>query len=143
MLRAYAVVAVMVLAAGSVHAQSDAAKAFEHYEAIRVALAGDEIKGLDRHATALAPLAAALGGADAREAAEGIGEARDIKVARERFGVLSAALLPKFEAAALENVHLYTCGMVNQSWAQRGVKVQNPYMGKGMLTCGSPWEPKK
>ena len=124
-------------------AQTEAAKTFEHYEAIRVALAADEIKGLGAHAIALAPLAESLGGADARRAAEGIGEARDIKVARERFGQLSAALLPKFKAAGLDGVYLYTCGMVNQSWAQRGEKVQNPYMGKSMLACGSPYEPKK
>ena len=143
MLRTTAAFILMALAAVPALAQSDAAKTFEHYEAIRAALAGDELKGVDRHATALAPLAEGLGGAEARKAAEGIGTARDIKVARERFGVLSASLLPKFEAAALEGVHLFTCGMVNQSWAQRGQKVQNPYMGKSMLTCGSPYEGKK
>lgn len=139
----WAAVAVMVLAVAPGQTQSEAAKAFEHYEAIRVALAADEIKGLEPHATALAPLAAALGGAEARQAAEGIGAATDLKVAREKFGVLSGALLPKFGAARLENVHLFTCGMVNQSWAQRGQKVENPYMGKSMLACGSPWQPKK
>lgn len=144
MLRILAVSCVMTLAAAApALAQADAAKTFEHYEAIRVALAADEIQGLGPHATALAPLAEALGGAEARRAAEGIGEAGDIKAARERFGVLSAALLPKFKAAGLDGVYLYTCGMVNQSWAQRGQKVENPYMGKSMLACGSPYEPKK
>ncbi|CAN5865792.1 hypothetical protein BH24ACI5_BH24ACI5_28720 [soil metagenome] len=143
MLQATAVFLLMVLAAVPGFAQSDVAKTFEHYEAIRVALADDELKGVAGHARALAPLAEAIGGPEARKAAAGIGEARDIKVARERFGVLSASLLPKFEAASLEGVHLFTCGMVSQSWAQRGQKVQNPYMGKSMLTCGSPYEGKK
>ena len=134
---------VMVLAAGPGLAQSDVAKTFEHYEAIRVALADDVLKGVEGHAKALLPLAEAIGGPEARKAAAGIGKARDIKVAREHFGLLSASLLPKFEAASLEGVHLFTCGMVSQSWAQRGQKVQNPYMGKSMLACGSPYEGKK
>ena len=136
-------VALTIVAAAPALAQTEAAKTFEHYEAIRVALAADEIKGLGAHAAALAPLAESLAGPDARRAAEGIAEARDLKVARERFGALSAALLPKFKSAGLEGVFLYTCGMVSQSWAQRGEKVQNPYMGKSMLACGTPYEPKK
>jgi hypothetical protein len=28
--------------------------------------------------------------------------------------------------------------MVNQSWAQRGKDIQNPYMGKSMAACGVP-----
>lgn len=142
MLCGWLTVAVMVLAVPA-QAQSEAAKAFEHYEAIRIALAADELKGVAEHATALAPMAEALGGAEARKATDGLAGARDIKVARERFGVLSSALLPTFNGAKLEGVYLYTCGMVNQSWAQRGAKVENPYMGKSMLTCGSPYEPKK
>jgi hypothetical protein len=133
----------MAAASASAFTQPDAAKAFEHYEAIRVALAADQVTGLAQHASALMPHAEALGGADARKAAEGLGEARDIKVARERFGALSAALVPKFDAAALDGVYLYTCGMVNQSWAQRGKPVENPYMGKSMRTCGSPYQSKK
>lgn len=138
----FAMVAVMAFGVPT-FAQGDAAKTFEHYEAIRVALSGDELKGVAEHATKLAPMAEALGGAGARKAADGLAAAGDIKVARERFGALSTALLPKFKAAALDGVFLYTCGMVNQSWAQRGEKVQNPYMGKSMATCGSPYEPKK
>ena len=138
-----ALAAAVPAAAQTDAAQTAAASAFEHYEAIRVALAADEIKELRAHATALAPLADAVAGAEARRAAEALGEAGDIKVARERFGVLSAALLPKFEAARLDGVYLFTCGMVSQSWAQRGQKVENPYMGKSMLACGSPYEPKK
>lgn len=145
-----AAVAVMALSVGAVPAQSDAAKTqadaaktFDHYEAIRVALAADELKGVEQHATALAPMAAALAGAEARQAAEAVGKASDIKIAREKFGLLSAALLPAFHTARLKNVHLFSCGMVNQTWAQRGQAVENPYMGKSMLACGSPWEPKK
>ena len=43
-----------------------------------------------------------------------------------------------FEKDGLEDVHFFTCPMVNQSWAQKGKDVQNPYYGKSMLTCGTP-----
>lgn len=135
---------VLVLSAALATAQEDQVrKAFEHYEAIRVALAADEIKDLARHATALAPMAEAIVGADAKKAADGVGSAREIKHAREHFGALSAALIPTFEKAALKDVHFFTCAMVKQSWAQRGKDVQNPYMGKAMLTCGVPAKPSK
>lgn len=114
------------------------AKAFEHYEAIRVALAADHTTDVNKHAAALAPLAEKVGGKGARQAAEQVGAAGDLKTAREHFGTLSAALIPAFEKARLANVHFYTCSMVQQSWAQKGKEVQNPYYGKSMLACGSP-----
>lgn len=115
-----------------------AAKTFEHYEAIRVALAGDTMTDVKSHAAALAPLAEKAGGKAARQAAEQVGAAADIKTAREHFGPLSAALIPAFEKAALPNVHFFTCSMVGQSWAQTGKEIQNPYYGKSMLACGAP-----
>ena len=119
--------------------QDDAVvKAFEHYEAIRVVLAADKITDLSRHAAALAPLAETVGGKDARQAAEMIGAAKDIKAAREHFGKLSTALLPAFEKARLDGVHFFTCSMAEQSWAQKGKDIQNPYYGTSMLACGTP-----
>lgn len=114
------------------------ARAFAHYEAIRVALAADKVTDIARHAADLAPLAEKLGGKDARQSAEMVGAAKELKTAREQFGKLSAALLPAFEKARLDGVNFFTCSMVNQSWAQKGKDVQNPYYGKSMLTCGTP-----
>lgn len=139
-----AAAAAFVLSAAPATAQGDQAmKAFEHYEAIRVALAADTITDVAMHATALAMLAEAMGYAAAQKAAEGVGAATNIKHAREHFGALSAALIPKFEKVALKDVHFFTCSMVKQSWAQRGREVQNPYMGKAMLACGAPAKPSK
>ena len=87
------------------------AKAFAHYEAIRAALAADHVKDVSRHATALAPLAEQVGGKSARESADMVGAAKDLKAAREQFGKLSAALLPAFEKAHLEGVNFFTCSM--------------------------------
>ena len=117
---------------------SDVATAFAHYEAIRVALAGDRMTDVPKHAKELAPVAEKVAGAEARASAEAIGAAKDIKAAREHFGKLSAALVPVFEKARLAGVQFYTCSMVNQSWAQKVKGIENPYYGKSMLTCGTP-----
>ncbi len=118
-------------------------KALEYYDGIRGALAADDLKSVAPHAVLLAPFAESIGGPAAKKALEGVRAATDIKQARDHFGALSTALIPAFEKAAIENVHFYRCSMVNQSWAQRGKPVQNPYMGKAMSTCGSPLKPVK
>jgi hypothetical protein len=117
--------------------------AFEHYEGIRVALSSDQFKDVAPHAAALAPLVEAVGGPASKTALERVQRATDIKQAREHFGALSAALIPAFEKRAPEDVYFYRCSMVNQSWAQRGKTVLNPYMGKAMSSCGSPLKPGK
>ena len=135
---------ILLLQGSPSSAQEEAVvKAFDHYETIRAALASDSMKDIAKHAAALAPMAESISGTEARKAAEGLRAATDIKRAREHFGVTSALLIPKFEKAALKDVHFFTCSMVNQSWAQRGKDVRNPYMGKTMLTCGVPAKPSK
>lgn len=121
----------------AVAAVSPAPAAFEHYEAIRVALAGDTIERVSAHARALAPHAAALS-AEASVHVEAIQKAADVAVARKHFGELSALLVPKFLEAKLPEVHGLMCAMVKKPWAQKTDKKENPYYGKSMLTCGSP-----
>lgn len=113
-----------------------AARAFEPYEAVRTALAADTIDGIPDHAAQLAPLAGELAGPDAATAAERLRQSTDLKSAREAFGVLSTALVPKFLEANLADVVGFRCSMVRLPWVQRGARVQNPYMGKAMSTCG-------
>ena len=122
----------------TVSQEDTVAKAFTHYEAIRVSLAADSTKDVAQHAAELVPLAEKLAGADGKRTAEAVRTAADLKSARDHFGKLSAALLPAFEKAQLNGVEFYTCSMVNQSWAQKGKAIQNPYYGKSMLTCGVP-----
>ena len=137
-----AVVAVAICSAGVAFAQDTAKITFDHYEAIRLALSTDTLKGIPEHAAALAPLLA-TSGAEAKKATEQLRAATDLKDARQHFGSLSAALLPTFEKAQLKDVYLYTCSMANQSWAQRGKPIQNPYYGKAMAACGVPAKPAK
>lgn len=138
-------VLLLLLAAASppVAGPQDIRKVFDHYEAIRLALATDTLKGVSGHAAALASLMGDTASADAKKAAELVAAAADLKAARQNFGLLSAALLQTFEKAHLADVYLYTCSEVNQSWAQRGKPVRNPYMGKAMSTCGVPAKPSK
>ena len=133
-----AILGFLILAGASPRQDEAVAKTFEQYEAIRVALAADHIKGLTTHAASLAPLAEAVAGVDARRAVEALGAATTLATAREHFGKVSAALVPAFEKAKLKDVHVFTCSMVGQSWAQKGKDIQNPYYGKSMLACGVP-----
>jgi hypothetical protein len=119
------------------------AQAFVYYERIRSALAADRLDDVGQNSSSLAPLAETVGGADTRKAADAVGAATNLKDARESFGRLSSLLVPKFEQARLKDVHVFTCSMAKKSWAQAGSDIANPYMGKSMLTCGSPVKPAK
>lgn len=114
------------------------AQAFDQYERVRAALSADSLAGVREGATALAPLAKEIGGANAGTAATKLASATRIKDARARFGDVSDALVETFLAAGIPGVHGFTCAMVKKPWAQRGEKTQNPYYGKSMPTCGVP-----
>ncbi|MPZ18738.1 MAG: DUF3347 domain-containing protein [Luteitalea sp.] len=140
------IVAAFVLSAMSLPAAQEgttAAQAFEHYEAVRTALAGDTLKEVDTHAKALTPLAEELAGPAARKAGEQLASAKDIEAARLQFGTLSEALVPKFMEADLPGVKGFMCEMKKKPWVQQGEKVENPYYGKSMATCGTPMKAAK
>ena len=99
--------AMLLVSLGAAAAQEDRVmKAFEHYEAIRVVLAGDEIKNIADHAAALMPLADEIGGPNAKKAAEGLRTATNLKHAREHFGSLSAALVPESDIEGRPFLHV-------------------------------------
>ena len=130
---------VLFSAAAGAQANRQAVEAFDHYEAIRVALAKDGTTDVAKHAAALAPLAGALAGKEAEAAAKRVQAAKTINQARDEFGTLSQALVPKFLDAKVPGVTGYACAMkANAVWAQRGTGIENPYFGKAMLNCGAP-----
>ena len=124
------------------------------YERVRAQLAADELKGaqdaareLDTSAQSAASSApsnlhfSAIAGAAAKLAAS-----PDIKAARASFGEVSqhvVALLASDKSLA-EGHHVFECPMVAgyNKWVQPSQDLQNPYMGKRMLTCGgaSSWQ---
>jgi hypothetical protein len=118
-------------------------QAFDHYEAVRVALAADKFQQVGAHAKELAPLAAAIGGAKAKAAGEQLVAAKNIEAARTAFGDLSEELVPLFQAEKIEGVSAFFCSMKNRTWVQRGDKIENPYYGASMLACGSALAPPK
>lgn len=120
---------------------SPAARAFDRYEAIRVALVRDGMTDVVANAAALAPLATTLAGKEAEAAVQRLRAAKTLEQARNEFGNVSALLVPKFLEARLPGVVGYACSMKqNAVWAQRGESIQNPYFGKVMLTCGVPYK---
>ena len=117
-------------------------QAFEHYEAVRVALSSDQLADVAPHAKQLAARAQALGGDEAKKAADQLAAAKTLEDARTHFGDLSTVLVPIFQTEAIPGVTAYMCSMKNKPWVQRGEKIQNPYYGTAMPTCGSPLRAK-
>jgi hypothetical protein len=113
-------------------------RAFEHYERIRAALAQDTTTNIATEAKALSPLAREIAGEQAGRAAASLAEAANLEQAREQFGTVSEALVPKFLEAGVPGVHGFVCSMKDKRWVQRGATPANPYFGKAMATCGKP-----
>ena len=124
--------------AGHTAKANRAAQTFEHYEGVRAALAADRLAEVGPHAKHLAASVKAIGGPEAKKAADALVAAATIEDAREHFGALSTILVPKFQEAGIDGARAYYCGMKKLSWMQRGDKVENPYYGKSMLACGEP-----
>jgi len=121
---------------------SDAMKAIVGaYLDLHARLSTDRVDGLKAAATALAARAEALGesGAAMAKAARTVGDAADLKTAREAFGVLSDAVVAAAKAEGwkdLGDVKLAYCPMARRSWLQKDEKIRNPYYGTSMLECG-------
>jgi Cu(I)/Ag(I) efflux system membrane fusion protein len=137
------VVAAVCLAAGAASvAASDALKAVVgSYLEIQTQLASDKTDGVKASATSLASRAEALGdaGAPVAKAAKAVADAPDLKAAREAFGPLSDAVIAAAKAEGwkdLGDVKLAYCPMVKRSWLQKEEKINNPYYGSAMATCG-------
>ena len=113
-------------------------QAFDQYERIRTSLSTDSMTAIKEAATALAPLAKEVGGAQAANAATKLAAATTIQDARTHFGEVSDALVETFLAAGIPGVHGFTCAIVKKPWAQKGDKTQNRYYGKTIATCGVP-----
>lgn len=118
----------------------------EPYLAIQESLAQDSTDQVKANAGNIATAATALGAAamkidtSALQLAGSVdAEQPDLKVVRERFGVLSEALdtyMTGLKLKAPEGVKVAWCPMVKKPWLQRGENISNPYYGKDMPTCG-------
>ena len=150
-LKPFAVAVMCALAsAGAVAFQdADPLKAIVgSYLEIQAQLAADKFDGVKPAAAAIATNAASLGqerGARIAQTAKAVGDAKDLKAARDAFGPLSDAVIAAAQGHGkdLAGVKLAFCPMVNRSWLQEDAKVRNPYYGSAMLECGDLKDLKK
>ncbi len=146
-----------VIAPGAQRAVRDFLKAAD---AVREALAADDLTRFNLAAAALHPVVGALPDIGALPALARAGkaahlpEAKDLPSARKSFYPLSTDLVEVVRglrgipdiAAAFADVTLYQCPMVKRafpgapktaSWIQLGVPVRNPWFGADMIDCGT------
>ncbi len=129
-------------------------------DAVREALAGDDLARFNETAMKLHPAIAALPKegtmpalAQAASAAH-LPEAKDLPSARKAFYPLITALVEVVRAShadpAFVGVKLYQCPMVKQAfpgapktaaWFQLGGPIHNPWFGPAMLDCGTELKP--
>jgi membrane fusion protein, copper/silver efflux system len=126
----------LALAADKKAALTDAQKTFlAKYEPVRAALAADD---LAKTKSAAAALAGATDDKDAQAAAKKMAAADSLKDARQSFKIVS-----KHAVAVAKGQPGYfhaNCPMVpggQGDWVQTSEKINNPYWGNTMLTCGS------
>jgi Cu(I)/Ag(I) efflux system membrane fusion protein len=116
------------------------------YDVVRTALADDNLaaaktaaEAFAKVATSEAPPLTALA-----EAATTLAQSADIVAARAAIGTLSKTLIELLQDRApwREGLLAFRCPMAKgyQKWIQLQRPMQNPYMGKEMLECGSKAE---
>lgn len=128
---------------------SESTKAIvDSYLQIHAALSADKTDDVKPAAQAIAKEAARMGagGEAIVKAAKAMESAGNLKAARAALGPLSDAVIAAAEAddwKDLAGVKIGFCPMVNKSWIQKDGKVNNPYYGSEMLTCGELKDVKK
>jgi Cu(I)/Ag(I) efflux system membrane fusion protein len=129
-------------------------------DAVREALAADDLARFNTTAKELHPAVAALpkdavpAALAAAAAAAHLPEAADLPAARKAFYPLSMALVEAVRGLREEKdfpgLRLYQCPMMKQAfpgapkaaaWFQYGEPIQNPWFGPAMLDCGTELKP--
>jgi hypothetical protein len=118
------------------------ASIIDPYLAIQQDLASDKMDGVKANAGNIATAATALGAPAMKidTAALQLASAGDIEDARDKFGVLSEAIVAYKDGLHLkagEGVKQAFCPMKLKPWLQKGDTISNPYYGSSMSTCGS------
>ena len=120
------------------------ASIMEPYLTIEEALVKDDITPVRQNAGTIATAATALGAPAMRiqTGAAQLASADTLETAREKFGILSDAVVTYMEGNKLnggDGVKVAYCPMVKKPWMQKGDALANPYYGasSGMATCGN------
>jgi hypothetical protein len=111
------------------------------YLKIQTALAEDRIDDVRANAGSVATAATALGAPAMKidTAAVQLASAAELEDAREKFGVLSSAIVAYMDGLHLtppDGVRKAYCPMAAKPWLQKGDTLANPYYGSTMPTCG-------
>lgn len=136
-----ALVAAMLSAGVSLNA-SDAMKAIaDSYLQIQAQLVNDKMDAVKPSAQRIVDQASRMGdaGREIEKAAKTMGQAADLKGARDAFGPLSDAVIAAAKAEGwkdLSGLKLAYCPMAKRSWLQKEDTIRNPYYGTTMSTCG-------
>jgi len=138
----------------SAPARSSAVRVLSSYEDIRTTLARDAVAGVSASAEKLEAAASELAAASPASmkphasalaaVARSLKSETDIEKARVLFGDLSRQVISLLviEPALREDLKIYECPMAQgyKKWVQPKPEIENPYMGKAMLQCGSASE---
>ena len=119
------------------------------YERARASLAADDLSGVPDAARELETSAKAAATGSSGEhfsaiaaVAPKLAAATDLKAARASFGEISQHLVAVLAAdkTLATGQHVFECPMAAgyKKWVQPSKDLENPYMGKRMLTCGGP-----
>ncbi len=119
------------------------------YERARASLAADDLSGVPNAARELETSAKAAATGPSSDhytaiaaAAPSLAAATDLKAARASFGEISQHLVALLagDKALATGQHVFECPMAAgyKKWVQPSQDLENPYMGKRMLTCGGP-----
>jgi hypothetical protein len=111
------------------------------YLKIQTALAEDRVDDVRANAGSVATAATSLGAPAMKidTAAVQLASATELTDAREKFGVLSDAIVTYMDGLHLippEGVRKAYCPMAQKPWLQEGSILANPYYGTSMATCG-------
>lgn len=114
---------------------------YDHYLKIQSDLAHDSLRGVAADADAIAKAVRSddmkMMPAAVASKAEALAEAPDLKAARVAFRQLSAQLIQYLTDHHAEGDYIEVyCPMAHASWLQADPKVNNPYLGPDMSTCG-------
>lgn len=131
--------AVVSAKAGPVTPAKTNATLAAHYDALRAALANDDLPATRSASALLAQTAAKI--PMLGPSATTVSAAKDLGSARLAFGDVSKAYITYLVANPkdAEGAHVFRCPMADgyKKWVQREAKMANPYMGQRMLQCGS------
>lgn len=114
---------------------------FDSYLTIQSALAKDSIDGVAANASAISNAirgdSMKMLSPEIAAQADALANAKDLATAREAFKPLSKSLIQHLNANNVTGAYVEVyCPMAKASWLQKGDKIDNPYLGSSMRSCG-------